>query len=90
MGNHHNAWRPAHIHFSLFGHSFLTRLVTQMYFPGDSAVPVRSDLQFGDRREGAAAHGLGFDLETTVPEWALGFRFDIVLRGREADASSNG
>ena len=57
-GNHHNAWRPTHIHFSLFGHSFLTRLVTQMYFPGDSAVSVRSDLQFGDRREGAAAHGL--------------------------------
>ena len=52
-GNHHNAWRPNHIHFSVFGHSFLSRLVTQMYFPGDSAVPVRSDLQFGDRREGA-------------------------------------
>ena len=52
-GNHHNAWRPAHIHFSVFGHSFVSRLVTQMYFPGDPAVPVRSDLQFGDRREGA-------------------------------------
>ena len=52
-GNHHNAWRPTHIHFSLFGHSFLSRLVTQMYFPGDSAVSVRSDLQFGDGREGA-------------------------------------
>ena len=48
-GNHHNAWRPAHIHFSVFGHAFVSRLVTQMYFPGDPAVPVRSDLQFGDR-----------------------------------------
>ena len=38
-GNHHNAWRPAHIHFSLFGHSFLSRLVTQMYFPGDPLFP---------------------------------------------------
>ena len=56
--NHHNAWRPAHIHLSLFGPSFLTRLVTQMYFPGDPAVPVRSDLQFGHRREGARAHDL--------------------------------
>ena len=38
--NHHNAWRPAHIHFSLFGPSFLTRLVTQMYFPGDPLLPL--------------------------------------------------
>ena len=52
-GNHHNAWRPAHIHFSVFGHAFVSRLVTQMYFPGRSAVPVRPDLQFGDRRESA-------------------------------------
>ncbi len=52
-GNHHNAWRPAHIHFSVFGHSFVSRLVTQMYFPGDPLFRVRSDLQFGDRREGA-------------------------------------
>ena len=59
-GNHHNAWRPNHIHFSVFGHSFLSRLVTQMYFPGDSLFPVRSDLQFGDRREGAQTHGLEF------------------------------
>ena len=59
-GNHHNAWRPNHIHFSVFGHSFLSRLVTQMYFPGDLFVPVRSDLQFGDRRKGAPTHGLDF------------------------------
>ena len=84
-GNHHNAWRPNHIHFSVFGHSFLSRLVTQMYFPGDLPVPVRSDLQFGDRRKGArSAWFRAFDLDNTIPDWALCFRFDIVLRGREA------
>ena len=57
-GNHHNAWRPNHIHFSVFGQSFLTRLVTQMYFPGDYLFPYRPDLQFGHGREGARAHGL--------------------------------
>jgi protocatechuate 3,4-dioxygenase beta subunit len=79
--NHDNAWRPAHIHFSLFGQAFLTRLVTQMYFPGDpllaldpifNAVP---DAHARDRLISA------FDLSLTTPEWALGFRFDIVLRG---------
>src|SRR5215475_578189 len=54
-GNHHNAWRPAHIHFSVFGHSFVSHLVTQMYFPGDPLFAFRSDLQLGDRREGAGA-----------------------------------
>jgi protocatechuate 3,4-dioxygenase beta subunit len=81
--NHHNAWRPAHIHFSLFGPSFLTRLVTQMYFPGDplfaydpiyQAVP-----EFARQRLVAS-----FDLDVTEPGWALGYRFDIVLRGRAA------
>ena len=47
--NHHNAWRPAHIHFSLFGTNFLTRLITQMYFPGDPLLPLRSDLQLDPR-----------------------------------------
>ena len=51
--NHPNAWRPAHIHFSLFGPTFLTRLVTQMYFPGDPLLRLRPDLQRGPRREGA-------------------------------------
>ena len=44
-GNHHNAWRPAHIHFSLFGRAFTQRLVTQMYFPDDPLFRVRPDLQ---------------------------------------------
>jgi protocatechuate 3,4-dioxygenase beta subunit len=82
--NHHNAWRPNHIHFSLFGPSFLTRLVTQMYFPGDPLIPLDPIANsVGDPRlvERMIA---AFDLETTVPNWALGYRFDIVLRGRGA------
>jgi protocatechuate 3,4-dioxygenase beta subunit len=82
-GNHANAWRPQHIHFSLFGPSFMTRLVTQMYFPGDPLLPLDPifncvDASARDRMISA------FDLDLTVPEWALGYRFDIVLRGRNA------
>ncbi|HVY59789.1 MAG TPA: protocatechuate 3,4-dioxygenase subunit beta [Xanthobacteraceae bacterium] len=80
--NHHNAWRPAHIHFSLFGHSFVSRLVTQMYFPGDPLFPF--DPIFNSVADEKARQRMisTFDLENTVPEWALCFRFDIVLRGR--------
>jgi len=84
--NHDNAWRPAHIHFSLFGNAFATRLVTQMYFPGDPLLPidpVSQSIPDAKARERLVA---SFDLETTQPEWALGFRFDIVLRGRESTA----
>jgi protocatechuate 3,4-dioxygenase beta subunit len=82
--NHHNAWRPAHIHFSLFGPAFLTRLVTQMYFPGDPLLPY--DPMFCSVENEAARNRLVsvFDWESTLPEQALGYRFDIVLRGREA------
>jgi protocatechuate 3,4-dioxygenase beta subunit len=82
--NHHNAWRPAHIHFSLFGPSFLSRLITQMYFPGDPLFPF--DPIFHSVPDAAARERLisKFDLETTEPEWALGFKFDFVLRGRQA------
>lgn len=82
--NHHNAWRPAHIHFSLFGHSFLSRLITQMYFPGDplfSQDPIFNSVTDPTARERLIAK---FDLATTEPEWALGYVFDIVLRGRKA------
>jgi protocatechuate 3,4-dioxygenase beta subunit len=80
--NHHNAWRPNHIHFSLFGPSFLTRLVTQMYFPGDPLIPL--DPIANALGDPAALDRMiaRFDLETTIPHWALGYRFDIVLRGR--------
>ncbi len=82
--NHHNAWRPAHIHLSLFGPSFLTRLVTQMYFPGDPLFPfdpIFNSVTDANARERMICR---FDLETTKPEWALGYIFDIVLRGPAA------
>ena len=82
--NHPNAWRPAHIHFSLFGPSFLTRLVTQMYFPGDPLFPF--DPIFNAIPDEKARNRLiaRFNIDTTEPEWALGYDFDFVLRGREA------
>ena len=87
--NHYNAWRPAHIHFSLFGTSFLSRMVTQMYFPGDPLIPhdpVLHSISDEKARERLVSK---FDIETTMPEWALGYRFDIVLRGREATPFEN-
>jgi protocatechuate 3,4-dioxygenase beta subunit len=82
--NHTNAWRPAHVHFSLFGPAFATRLVTQMYFPGDPLLP--QDPIFNCTADPEARLRLvsSFDWETTVPEHALGYRWDIVLRGRHA------
>jgi protocatechuate 3,4-dioxygenase beta subunit len=81
--NHDNAWRPAHIHFSLFGQAFATRLVTQMYFPGDPLLAF--DPIFNSAPEGARHRMVSaFDLSITTPEWALGYQFDIVLRGRAA------
>jgi protocatechuate 3,4-dioxygenase beta subunit len=82
--NHHNAWRPAHIHFSLFGTAFTHRLITQMYFPGDPLFPY--DPIFNSIPDQKARERLisGFNLETTTPEWALGYKFDIVLGGSDA------
>jgi protocatechuate 3,4-dioxygenase beta subunit len=82
--NHPNAWRPAHIHFSLFGRRFTERLVTQMYFPGDPLQPF--DPIFLSIRDEAARQRLvgQFELDLTVPEWALGFRFDVVVGGHLA------
>lgn len=81
-GNHHNAWRPAHIHFSLFGRAFTQRLVTQMYFPEDPLFAF--DPIFRSAPEGARERMVStFDMDTTQPEWALSYRWDIVLRGRE-------
>ena len=82
--NHHNAWRPAHIHFSVFGPAFATRLVTQMYFPGDPLLAY--DPIFNCTAEEKARQRLisVFDWETTVPEQSLGYKFEIILAGREA------
>ena len=81
--NHDNAWRPAHIHFSLFGPAIATRLVTQMYFPGDPLLeydPMYTSIPDEHARRRLVS---AFDWETTIPEQALGYRFDIVLRGRD-------
>jgi protocatechuate 3,4-dioxygenase, beta subunit len=81
--NHFNAWRPAHVHFSLFGRAFAQRLITQMYFPGDPHFdkdPIYNAVRDPRDRERLIC---AYDHEATVPEWALGYRFDIVLRGRE-------
>ncbi len=87
--NHHNAWRPAHIHFSLFGPAFATRLVTQMYFPGDPLIAL--DPIAGSVPEEARARMVSqFDMASTESEWALGYRFDIVLRGRDATPFQEG
>ena len=81
--NHPNAWRPAHIHFSLFGRAFTERLVTQMYFPGDPLFaydPIFQSIRDERARERLVS---SFDLSLTEPDRALGYRFDIVLGGRE-------
>lgn len=81
--NHHNAWRPSHIHFSLFGQAFVTRLVTQMYFAGDPLLPldpIYNGIPDERARQGLVAR---FAHDVSEPLWALGYRFDIVLRGRE-------
>lgn len=87
-GNHPNAWRPNHIHFSLFGSNITNRLVTQMYFPGDPL------LQYDPIYQGVpekARHLLvsQFDLSLTQPDFALGYNFDIVLRGHNATPFEN-
>lgn len=83
-GNHPNAWRPAHIHFSLFGAGLLTRLVTQMYFPGDPLLPY--DPIYNSVSDERAKQQMisSFDLNATIPDTALAFKYDIILRGRNA------
>ena len=83
-GNHDKAWRPAHIHFSLFGNVYAQRLVTQMYFPGDPLFDF--DPIFQSIPDLAARQRLisRFSLEQTVSDQMLGYEFDIVLRGRDA------
>lgn len=81
--NHPNAWRPAHIHFSLFGPAFVTRLITQMYFPGDplhELDPIMGSVP----RDAWPRMVAEYDHSITEEEWALGYRFDIVLRGPDA------
>ncbi|HYG43759.1 MAG TPA: protocatechuate 3,4-dioxygenase subunit beta [Bordetella sp.] len=81
-GNHANAWRPNHIHFSLFGDYFASRLVTQMYFPGDPLLKLDPIFQGTpvDARERLVSQ---FSLAATQEGFALGYEFDIVLRGAQ-------
>ncbi len=79
--NHRNAWRPAHIHFSLFGTDFTQRMVTQMYFPGDALFgldPIYQSVVDPKARERMVA---SYDHDVTTPEWATGYRWDVVLTG---------
>lgn len=84
-----NVWRPSHIHFSLFGPSFLSRVVTQMYFPGDPLLALDSIYQ------SVPVHAqprlvASLDMGLTRPEWALGYRYDFVLRGRRLNGNRHG
>ncbi len=83
-GNHLNAWRPAHIHFSVFGPELQSRLVTQMYFSGDPLMRLDPILQSIPDQRGRDRLVAAFDLDTTEPMWALGYRWDIALRGHDA------
>jgi protocatechuate 3,4-dioxygenase beta subunit len=81
--NHYNAWRPKHIHFSLFGQAWATRLVTQMYFPGDPTLPL-DPIFMGVPDEAARARLVSrFDIASTEPDYAMAYEFDIVLRGAD-------
>ena len=82
--NHPNAWRPAHIHFSIFGTNFMSRLVTQMYFPNDPLFPYDPIMLSVPDAHARDRMVTAFDLSLTQPLWALGYRFDIVLRGANA------
>ena len=82
--NHPNAWRPAHIHFSLFGPSMRARLVTQMYFPDDPLHGLDPILSSVPTEQARARLIASYDHGVTEPEWALGYRWDIVLAGTDA------
>ena len=82
--NHYNAWRPAHLHFSLFGLGLVQRLVTQMYFPGDPLLAYDPMYNSVPDEKARVRMISGFDWENTIPDIALAFRYDIVLRGRDA------
>jgi protocatechuate 3,4-dioxygenase beta subunit len=80
-GNHRNAWRPAHIHFSLFGTAFTQRLVTQMYFPGDPLFALDPIYQSITDQKARDALVAAYDHDLTVPDHSMGYRWDVVLTG---------
>ncbi len=88
--NHPNAWRPAHVHFSVFSPAFAQRLITQMYFPGDPLFaqdPILNSVPDEDARQRLVAR---WSLALTEPEWALGYEWDIVVAGRNASMADEG
>ena len=88
-GNHENAWRPAHIHFSVFGTNFLSRLITQMYFPGDPLMPLDPIFNGIPDERGRQRLISSYAHDVTQPVWALGYRFDIVLCGSQMTPFEN-
>ena len=87
-GNHPNAWRPQHIHLSLFGQHFASRLVTQMYFPGDPLLQY-DPMVTGTPEKYRNRLVADFSLDITEPDFALGYQFDIVLRGADETPFEN-
>ena len=84
-----NSWRPAHIHFSIFGSGFVQRLITQMYFEGDPLIktcPIVNAIPDPDAIDGLIAP---LDLNASVPLDTLAYRFDIVLRGQRSTMFEN-
>jgi protocatechuate 3,4-dioxygenase beta subunit len=84
-----NSWRPAHIHFSLFGHAFAQRLITQMYFEGDPLIPLCPIVQSVPDVAGVVALTARLDMDGALPMDSLAYRFDIVLRGRKQTPFEN-
>src|SRR3954454_4930876 len=79
--NHDNAWRPAHVHFSLFGTAFTQRMITQMYFPGDPLFPLDPIYQAITDQGARDRLVASYDHDVTQHEWSTGYRWDIVLTG---------
>lgn len=88
-GNHGNAWRPPHIHFSIFGRNFLSRLVTQMFFPGDPLLPLDPIFNGVPDEKGRQRMVSDYAHDVTEENWALGYRFDIVLSGSKMTPFEN-
>ena len=88
--NHHNAWRPAHIHFSLFGTDFTQRMITQMYFPGDPLFALDPIYQSITSDRARARLVATYDHESSQHDVLLGYRWDIVLTGSHASLTEDG
>jgi protocatechuate 3,4-dioxygenase, beta subunit len=84
-----NDWRPAHIHFSIFGHGFAQRLITQMYFEGDPLIPLCPIVATIPSREAVESLIAPLDMGNTIPMDLRAYKFDIVLRGRRSTMFEN-